>query len=310
VRLELTPRIPIVLPLAACLAWLSSCEFSSRRAAWRLESGAKYKVSYSAELKAKADGSWGSSPYVSAAKAEFSTVAASDTSKGQLELAFAVDTLEYRSSERAPDEDEYMTGRLKKYKSKVALSRTGQVLSLEEEPGMPPVEFSPLNFGRFLAYVLPAFPDAPVKQGSRWEIVQPLLDKFHPDSRVIKRFTLSAIRETAEGDLATCLVEVEAYLDEDLGEKAKGDGDDAKKPTLTGSGQVVFNLAKGRPVSAEMDLEGRFLSRPSPKPEDPASAGSVSAPTGSGSAQPQSEPAQAEAQPLRLQERVSVRFSD
>jgi hypothetical protein len=296
VRRKPVSRLPIALPLAACAALLSSCEFSSRKAVWNLDSGAEYKVRYSAELRAKAEGSWGSSPYVSAAQAEFSTVAASDTSKGQLELAFAVDTLEYRSSERAPEEDEYMTGRLRKYKSKLALSRTGQVLSLEEEPGMPPVEFSPLNFGRFLAYVLPAFPDAPIKQGSRWEIVQPLLDKFHPGSRVVKRFTLSAIRETAEGDLATCLVEVEAFLDEDLGNKEKGDGEAAKKPSLTGSGQIVFNLAKGRPVSAEMDLEGRFLGHPSQKPEDPASAGS--------------DTAQAESLPLRLQERLSVRFSD
>jgi hypothetical protein len=189
-----------------------------------------------------------------------------------------------------------MTGRLRKYRSKLAFSRTGLVLALEEEPGMPPVEFSPLNFGRFLAYVLPAFPDAPIRQGSRWEIVQPLLDKFHPDSRVIKRFTLSAIRETAEGDLATCLVEVEAYLDEELGEREKGGAEAAKKPTLTGSGQIVFNLAKGRPVSADMDLEGRFLSPTSPKPVDPASAGT--------------DTARAEAQPLRLQEKLSVRFSD
>jgi hypothetical protein len=270
---------------AICLCLLSSCEFRSRRAVWHFDPGVTYKVRYAAELKAKADGSWGSSPYVSAAQAEFSAQASLDTSKGQIELSLAVDTLQYRSSERGPEEDRYMTGRLRKYKAKLSLSRTGQVLSLEEEPGMPPVEFSPLNFSRFLAYILPAFPDAPIKKGARWEIVQPLLDKFHPDSRVVKRFTLSAIRETPEGDLATCLVEMDAYLEEDLGE-----GEAARKPSLSGSGQMVFNLGKGRPVSAELELEGRFVSSRLP--------------------QKTGDSTRAEALPLRLLEKLSVRFSD
>ncbi|MDB5049258.1 MAG: hypothetical protein JWO30_2329 [Fibrobacteres bacterium] len=280
-------RHPFLLASLATLSslLLSSCEFRSHRAVWHFEPGVTYKVQYSAEVKAKADGSWGAAPYVSAAQAGFSAQAALDTSKGQIELSLAVDTLQYRSSERGPEEDHYMTGRLRKYKAKLSLSRTGQVLSLEEEPGMPPVGFSPLNFGRFLAYVLPAFPDAPIKKGTRWEIVQPLLDKFHPESRAVKRFTLSAVRETPEGELATCLVEMDAYLDEDL-----GDGEAAGKPSLSGSGQMVFNLTQGRPVSAELELEGRFVSGP------------LGQKTG--------DSTQPEALPLRLQEKLSVRFSD
>ncbi|HKP95492.1 MAG TPA: hypothetical protein VJ385_07030 [Fibrobacteria bacterium] len=276
------------VPVLCVLLLLSSCEFRSRRAVWRLEAGVTYKLEYSAELRARADGSWGTGPYVSAARAGFSVRAVPDTSKGQIEVSLAADTLDYRSSERGPEEDQYMTGRLRKYKARISLSRTGQILSLEEEPGMPPVEFSPLNFGRFLAYALPAFPDAPIKKGSRWEIVQPLLDKFHPDSRLLKRFTLSAIRETPEGDLATCLVDLEAFLDEDL-----GSGENVRKPSLTGSGQMVFNLASGRPVSADLELEGRFMSHPPGEPAD--SSGSGSKP---------------EALPLRLQEKLSLRFSE
>lgn len=208
--------------------------------------------------------------------------ASGDTSKGQFELSLTVDTLTYRSSERGPDEDRYMTGRLRKYRAKVSLSRTGQVLAMEEEPSMAPVEFSPLNFGRFLAYAMPSFPDASIKKGSRWEIIQPLLDKFHPDSRVIKRFTLSAVRETPQGDLATLLVEMEAHLSEDLGE-AEG----ATQPAMTGSGQMVFNLSKGRPVSADLELEGRFISQLPQKTGDST---------------------QLKPLPLRLQEKLSLRF--
>ncbi|MDB5102794.1 MAG: hypothetical protein JWP91_483 [Fibrobacteres bacterium] len=276
-------NLPASILAFACLA-LISCEFQSRRATWRLDSKVTYKIRYAAELRAKADGSWGSSPYVSAADAEFSGRAATDTGKGQIELSLAVDTVAYRSSERGPEEDRYMTGRLRKYRAKATLSRTGQVLALEEEPGLPPVEFTPLNFGRYLAYALPSFPDAPIKKGSRWETVQPLLDKFHPDSRVLKRFTLSAIRETPEGDLAVCSVEMEAFLDEDL-----GDGADTTKPSLTGRGQMVFNLGKGRPVSSELELEGRFMSRLPQKAGD--------------STQP-------EPLPLRLQEKVKLEFSE
>jgi hypothetical protein len=271
----------------------ASCEFRSRRITWRLDPGVAYKVKYSVELRAKADGSWGSSPYVSSAEADFSMRAATDTGKAQIELSLSVDTLEYRSAERGPDEDGYMTGRLRKYRAKAALSRTGQLLSMEEEPGLPPVDFTPLNFGRFLAYALPSFPDAPLKKGSRWETVQPLLDKFHPESRVVKRFTLSAIRETPEGDLAVCLVEMDVHLAEDLTvprAEGQGGGDpDTTGPALSGRGQMVFNLDKGRPVLTELELEGRFQSRLPQKPGD--------------STQP-------EILPLRLQEKIKLAFTE
>ncbi len=275
-----------IIPFAAIVLLLfASCQFGSRHAYWHFNPSVTYKLRYSAETKAKADGSWGSTPYVSAAQARFTAQAASDTSKGQIELFLAVDTLEYRSSERGPEEDGYMTGRLRKYKGKVTLSRTGQVLSLEEEPALPPVAFSPLNFGRLLAYALPAFPDMAIKKGSRWEVSQSLLDKFHPDSRVRKRFVMSAIRETPEGELATCLVDMDAFLDEDL-----GNGENAGKPSLTGSGQMVFNLTKGRPVSSQLELDGRFISHGLP--------------------QKTGDSAQASDLPLQLREKISLSFSD
>jgi hypothetical protein len=273
----------VFLPLSSLL--LTSCEFRSHRAYWHLDPLVTYKVRYSAETRATADGSWGSAPYVSAVEAEFSAQSAGDTAKEQIEFTFTVDTLQYRSSERGPDEDQYMTGRLRKYKGRLSLSRTGQALSLEEEPGLPPVAFSPLNFGRMLAYALPTFPVFAIKKGSRWEINQSLMDKFHPDSHVQKRFTLSAIRETPEGDLATCLVDLDAYLDEDL-----GNGASTGKPSLSGSGKVVFNLTQGRPVSAELELEGGFIGHgPAPKAGD--------------STQPQ-------ALTMRLREKLSVSFGD
>ena len=308
-------RTPILATSVFLCGLLASCEFQSRRVTWRLDPAVTYKVRYSVELRAKAEGSWGSSPYVSVAEAGFSLRAVTDTAKAQIEASLAVDTLAYRSSERGPEEDAYMTGRLRKYRAKTSLSRTGQLLSMEEEPGLPPVDFTPLNFGRFLAYAIPSFPDAPLKKGSRWETVQPLLDKFHPESKVIKRFTLSAIRETPDGDLAICLVEMDVYLTEDLavpqgGTPAQGAGlpaatdpaeaapsmsdpsktDPAKTdPALSGRGQMVFNLDKGRPVFTELELEGGFQSRLPQKPGD--------------STLP-------EILPLKIQEKVKLTFTE
>jgi hypothetical protein len=208
-----------------------------------------------------------------------------DSAKGQIEIALAVDTLDFKAAERSPEEDAYMDGRLKKYRARIALSRTGQLLSLEEEPALPPVAFSPLAMGRWLAYALPAFPETALRQGKRWDITQSLLDKFHPDSRVVKHYTLSAIRETPEGDQAICLVEFEAWLDEDVGGPAAA-------PALKGSGKIVFNLEKGRPESASLELEGTFREGPPRTPEDSARA------------------AGGEARPLELREKVELTFSD
>lgn len=293
-------NLSIIATLALASLLMVSCEFQSRRITWRLDPAVTYKVRYTVELRAKAEGGWGSGPYVSVAEAGFSLRAVTDTAKAQIEATLSVDTLEYRSSERGPEEDAYMTGRLRKYRARTSLSRTGQLLAMEEEPGLPPVDFTPLNFGRFLAYAIPSFPDAPLKKGSRWETVQPLLDKFHPQSRIVKRFTLSAIRETPEGDLAVCLVEMDVYLTEELelshggspGQDAGGavSPDSARlEPTLSGRGQMVFNLDKGRPVFTELEMEGRFLSRLPQKPGD--------------STQP-------EILALKLQEKVGLAFTE
>ena len=269
------------LPACLCLL-LSSCEFRSHRIAWNPLPGVTFKLRYSAETRAKADGAWGSAPYVSAAQAEFSAKSSVDSAKGQIELAWAVDTLDFKAAERFPEEDAYMDGRLKKYRARILLSRTGQALALEEEPALPPVDFSPLAIGRWLAVALPAFPEAALRQGKRWDITQPLLDKFHPDSRVAKHYTLSAIRETPQGKLATCLVELEIWLDEDVGADSAG-------PALRGSGKVVFNMDKGMPESAGFELEGRFRAR-SPQ----GAAGS----------------AHAAFRPLELREKLDLTFSD
>jgi hypothetical protein len=250
-------RLASFAPLLFLLC--SSCEFRSHRIVWHPAPGSSFKIHYAAETRAKAEGAWGAAPYVSVAQADFSAKAGGDTAKGQIELALAVDSLVFKAADRSLEEEAYMDGRLKKYRSRVTLSRTGQALALEEEPALPPVAFSPLAFGRWLAFALPEFPDAPVRQGKRWDILQPLLDKFHPDSRVAKHFTLSAIRETPAGDEAVCLVELEAWLDEDVGSESGPEG-----PALKGSGKIVFNIAKGIPESASLELTGHFRTGSAP----------------------------------------------
>jgi hypothetical protein len=256
-------------PFAALLFLLcSSCEFRSHRITWHPAPGAVFRIHYAAEMRAKAEGSWGAAPYVSAAQADFTVKTGVDSAKGQIDLALAVDSLDFKAADRSLDEEAYMDGRLRKYRGRISLSRTGQALALEEEPALPPMAFSPLAFGRWLAYALPAFPDAAMRQGKRWDILQPLLDKFHPDSRVAKHFTLSAIRETPTGEKAVCLVEFEAWLDEDVGSES---GPEA--PAIKGSGKIVFNIAKGIPESASLELDGHFRAGTAPGDSGRAAAG-------------------------------------
>lgn len=281
------------IAIALSLVLLASCEFRSRRPVYRFGPEVTLKLRYTAAVKAQAEGAWGAAPYVSQARMDFTLRASDDSAKGQAHLSLAADTVVFRADERSAEENAYMDGRLGKYQARLTLSRTGQVLALEEEPALPPVAFSPLNVARWLAYALPAFPDQPLRQGSRWEIDQPLLDKFHPTARVLKRFTLSAIRETPEGEEATCLVDFEAWLGEDIG-SSEPDANGKIPPSLTGTGKVVFHLGKGRPVSAELELEGRF-------PADPGKAPGDSSGTPSDGGRERA---------LELQEKVEISISD
>ncbi len=273
----------VFLLFSLSLLLLSSCELRSHRLAWQPEPGSRFKLRYSAETRARAGGAWDGRPYVSSVTAVFSVKADGDPSKGQIDLALAVDTLEFKADERSREEDAYMDGRLRKYRARLSLSRTGQALSIEEEPALPPVGFSPLAIARLLAYGLPAFPDAAMRQGKRWEITQPLLDKFHPDSKVVKRFALSALRGTPTGTMATCLFEIEGWLDEDVGAPPG--------PALKGSGKTIFNLDKGLPESVSLEMEGRFQAGPGKASGDTASA-------------PQERPI------LELKQKLELSFSD
>lgn len=230
-------------------------------AAYRFADTTAYSVRFDAGLEGRAEGLRGSRPYSAASGARIAITAATDTASGRIELTLSADTLSFQASDRDGQEGAYMEERLKRYRARLVLARSGQILALEEEPDLPPLEFSPLNFGRFIAYGLPAFPAMAVKVGTEWQVDQPLLDKFHPDSRVVKRYRAQAIRETPAGRLLECKVEIAAWLEEGLAAPASESAAGGAQPTLTGGGEAVFNLDRGIPVSSDLELEGRFMSR-------------------------------------------------
>lgn len=259
------PSASVRLAAQAVLAILavfgfSGCREAGREAAYRFDPDQALAVRYQAVLTGKSDGFRAARGYEAMAKATFLLRAATDSASGRTELIMTADSIDYSASDRDPEESRYMRDRLIRYKAKISLARTGQVLALEEEPDPPPVDFSPLNFGRFLAYGLPAFPREAIHDGSTWISEQPLLDKFHPGSKVIKRYKVKAIRETAEGRLLECAVEVEAWLEDGLASPSAQAAGDSSLPDLSGHGETVFNLDRGLPISSTVELEGRFNS--------------------------------------------------
>lgn len=227
---------------------LSACRFQSARAAYAFAPGVTQTLRYEASLEAGG----GARAYGSSASARLSFKTTPDSAKNADALSFTVDSLAFRGSDRDSGEGRYMAERLRKYRARLLLTPAGQILSLEEEPALPPVDFSTLDFGRWLLYGLPAFPAEDIGTGSQWTAEQPLLDKFHPDSKAVKTFTATALRKTAAGRLLTAKVSIAVRL-EDLAETA-GAG-----PELQGRGETVFNIDKGRPVSVDLEMEGDFL---------------------------------------------------
>ena len=77
---------------------------------------------------------------------------------------------------------------------------------------------------------------------------------------MVKRYRVEEVRETGEGRLLICAVEVEAWLEEGPGTPGSGAAGDSTRPVLSGKGEAVFNLDRGVPVSSRLDLEGLFTS--------------------------------------------------
>lgn len=259
---------PFLLAAAAVAAVLAGCNRSGGVAEYRFAgrdpAGPGFPLRYEAVLEGRAEGLAGSKPYGSRASARLRFQTVPDSATGRIEAAFTADSVGFSASDRDAAETRYMEDRLRRYKARMVLSSTGRVLALEEEPEPPPVDFSPLNIGRFLAFGMPAFPSGPVQEGSEWQVEQPLLDKFHPASRVVKRYRVEEVRESGEGRLLLCSVEVEAWLESDLGTAgfgASGASGDSTRPALTGKGEAAFDLARGVPVSSRLDMEGRFVSQ-------------------------------------------------
>ncbi len=254
-----------VAAAVAVAAALVGCNRSGEVAEYRFaggdSTGPGFPLRYEAVLEGRVEGLAGARPYDSRARARLRFQAVTDSAAGRIEAAFSADSIGFSASDRDAAETGYMEDRLRRYKARMVLSSTGRVLALEEEPEPPPVDFSPLNIGRFLAFGMPAFPSDPVKEGSEWLVEQPLLDKFHPASRVVKRYRVAEVRETAEGRLLLCSVNVEAWLDTDLGAAGYGSSGDTSRPALSGKGEAVFDLARGVPVSSRLEMEGRFVSQ-------------------------------------------------
>jgi hypothetical protein len=229
-------------------------------ATYRFTADATYSISYQAVLSGKAEGFRGARAYDADARAGLLVKVDPDSSSGRIGLTVTADSIVYAASDRDAEEGRYMQERLRRYKARMVLSRTGQVLALEEEPDLPPVDFSPLNFGRFLAYGIPSFPREAVQAGSEWTTEQPLFDKFHPGSKVVKRYKVQGIRETPEGRLVECSVTLEAWLEDGLASPSARSAGDSGTPDLSGRGEAVFNLDRGQPISSTLELDGRFNS--------------------------------------------------
>lgn len=257
------PRVAAVraaLPAAAIIALLGGCREPGRPAGYRFAAGAAYTLRYEASLEAKAESFRGDRPYRAGASARLAFTAAPDSAAGRATLSLSADSVSIHASDRDAQESRYMEERLRRYRAEAVLSRTGQLLSVTEEPDLPPVEFSPVSFGRYLAYGMPALPVEVVAPGSEWTVEQALLDKFHPEARVVKHYRAEAVRQTSEGALLDCRVDMQVFLEEGLGGPGPGSTPDSTRPSLSGRGAAVFNLDRGLPVSSDLELEGRFTS--------------------------------------------------
>ena len=177
-------------------------------------------------------------------------LAAYDDGTGRFMLR--VDSANYSSDNRSVEETDHIQRYLKTQLVQYKMGSDGEMSSVRFDEMVALPDVGDIDIRRIFLKVQPVLPSSPLAVGDTWERQQMLTDDKNKQSVVYKWFKLEEVFDRDGVKIAKLRMNVRYK------QNSEDDAQIMESPDFVlGSGTILFDIAAGKVVEGELDIEGK-----------------------------------------------------
>ena len=177
-------------------------------------------------------------------------LAAYDDGTGRFMLR--VDSANYSSDNRSVEETDHIQRYLKTQLVQYKMGSDGEMSSVRFDEMVALPDVGDIDIRRIFLKVQPVLPSSPLAVGDTWERQQMLTDDNNKQSVVYKWFKLEEVFDRDGVKIAKLRMNVRYK------QNSEDDAQIMESPDFVlGSGTILFDIAAGKVVEGELDIEGK-----------------------------------------------------
>ena len=177
-------------------------------------------------------------------------LAAYDDGSGRFMLR--VDSANYSSDNRSVEETDHIQRYLKTQLVQYKMGSDGEMSSVRFDEMVALPDVGDIDIRRIFLKVQPVLPSSPLAVGDTWERQQMLTDDNNKQSVVYKWFKLEEVFDRDGVKIAKLRMNVRYK------QNSEDDAQIMESPDFVlGSGTILFDIAAGKVVEGELDIEGK-----------------------------------------------------
>lgn len=177
-------------------------------------------------------------------------LAAYDDGTGRFMLR--VDSANYSSDNRSVEETDHIQRYLKTQLVQYKMGSDGEMSSVRFDEMVALPDVGDIDIRRIFLKVQPVLPSSPLAVGDTWERQQMLTDDNNKQSVVYKWFRLEEVFDRDGVKIAKLRMNVRYK------QNSEDDAQIMESPDFVlGSGTILFDIAAGKVVEGELDIEGK-----------------------------------------------------
>ena len=163
-----------------------------------------------------------------------------------------VDSANYSSDNRSVEETDHIQRYLKTQLVQYKMGSDGEMSSVRFDEMVALPDVGDIDIRRIFLKVQPVLPSSPLAVGDTWERQQMLTDDNNKQSVVYKWFKLEEVFDRDGVKIAKLRMNVRYK------QNSEDDAQIMESPDFVlGSGTILFDIAAGKVVEGELDIEGK-----------------------------------------------------